>query len=345
MLLIDGSHGEGGGQVLRTSLSLAAITGQAIRLTRIRAGRSKPGLAAQHLTCVRAAAEVCGAEVSGDRLGSQDLQFRPGSPRAGEHVFDVAEHRPSAGSVNLILQTVLPILARCEQPSRVTLRGGTHVPWSPTFEHVAHVFLPAVARFGIQAGVTLAQAGYYPRGGGEEALSVQPSGEWTAADFARPLGELRCRAYSFATKLPAHVAERQRGAMEAGLPGSPVDCLTGELPGPFPGTTAMVVTEPGQGGWGGCSALGERGKPAETVGREAAEAFAGFAQSRAPVERHLADQLLLYAALARGTTALTVEALTEHTRTNLWVIERFLGPRSAVHESPLRPPTLTLNGR
>jgi len=258
MLTIDGSYGEGGGQVLRTSLSLSAITGQALRLTRIRAGREKPGLAAQHLTCVRAVAEVCSASVEGDQLGSQELAFRPGAARPGEYAFDVADIRPSAGSVNLILQTVLPVLARCETPSSVTLRGGTHVPWAPTFDYVHGVFLPAIARLGVHAEVTLNRAGFYPRGGGEEVLRVQPGGRWTGADFTRASGELRCRLLSRTSKLPGHVGERQMRAMKDALAGAVGDAeaTVDEMPGPAPGTTAIALTESGMGGWAGCSARG-----------------------------------------------------------------------------------------
>jgi RNA 3'-terminal phosphate cyclase (ATP) len=343
MLTIDGSYGEGGGQVLRTSLSLAAITGQALRLTHIRAGRSKPGLAAQHLTCVRAIAAVCDARVEGDRLGSQELAFGPGAPRSGEYVFDVADIRPSAGSVNLILQTVLPVLARCEGASRVVLRGGTHVPWSPTFDYVSGVFLPAAARLGVRAEVTLSRAGFYPRGGGEEVARIDPSPRWEAADFGTAPGQRACRLLSRTTRLPEHVGERQLRAMQGAL----ADCglsSVDEMPGPAPGSAVLAATEPGQGGWAGASALGAKGKPAEQVGREAAEAFGRFLTSGATVDLHLADQLLLYAALAEGTTRLTVEALTEHARTNLWVIEQFLGPRFEVAEPPGAPPTITVRG-
>ncbi|MBM3474074.1 MAG: RNA 3'-terminal phosphate cyclase [Armatimonadetes bacterium] len=342
MLIIDGSYGEGGGQVLRTSLSLAAITGTDLRLTSIRAGRKQPGLAAQHLTCVRAAAEVCGAKVEGDRTGSQELTFRPSAPRAGQYVFDVADIRPSAGSVNLILQTVLPILARCDGPSQVILRGGTHVPWSPTFEYVRDVFLPAIARFGVRAEVDLSKAGFYPRGNGEEVLRVQPSPEWMAADLTRALGEPRCRLLSRTTRLPQHVGERQMKAMRSALGGvNVVQETLDEMPGIAPGTTAIAETEPGMGGWASGSALGAKGKPAEKVGHEAAQALAGFLASGGVVDLHLADQVLLYAALAEGTTAMAVEAVTEHTRTNLWVIEQFLGPRFAVTEADDEPPIIT----
>lgn len=345
MFTIDGSYGEGGGQVLRTSLSLAAITGQAVRIINVRAGRAKPGLAAQHLTCVRAVAEVAQATVEGDCLGSQMLTFRPGTPKAGRYVFDVADIQPSAGSVNLIAQTLLPVLARCDESSEVILRGGTHVPWSPTFEYLVHVFLPAVRRFGVQAETILRKAGFYPRGGGEETLRVGPSAKWRAEEFAANTGQVRCRLLSRITRLPEHVGERQLNAMRSALAfltvvGAEVD----EMPGPAPGTTAIVFAERDNGLWGGCSALGAKGKPAEQVGREAAEGFRRFVKSRATVDLHLADQILLYAALAEGTSTFTVEAITEHFRTNMWVIEQFLGPCFTVLETAQAPSLVTVRG-
>jgi RNA 3'-terminal phosphate cyclase (ATP) len=158
MIVIDGSFGEGGGQVLRTSLTLAMLTGQAVQIERIRAGRPKPGLAAQHLTAVRAAAAICDATIAGDEMGSRWLQFRPGGPpRAGDYTFDVAQVRGagSAGAVSLVFQTVLLPLALAPGPSRLDLRGGTHVPWSPPFLYLTEVYLPTLARLGLQVTLEL----------------------------------------------------------------------------------------------------------------------------------------------------------------------------------------------
>jgi len=348
MLTIDGSFGEGGGQVLRTCLSLAAITGTDVRIAGIRASRKNPGLAAQHLTSVRATAAVCGGMVEGDRLGSQELVFRPRGCHAGQYVFDVTDIQPSAGSVNLVLQTVLPILAQCDGPSEVTLRGGTHVAWSPTFDYVADVFLPAVAEFGVRAETELRKSGHYPKGGGEEVLRIGAGGPWRAVNFGSARGELRCRLTSRASCLPRHVIERQLSAMKTELRGvcSRMEEIAEDTPGIAPGTAAMVATLPGMGGWAGCTALGARGKPAEAVGREAAQAFRAFVESGAAVDRHLADQLLLYAALAEGATVLAVEEITEHARTNMWVIEQFIGPRFQVEEpAEGKPARIAVSGR
>ena len=178
MINIDGSWGEGGGQILRTGLSLATITGQSVRIERIRANRSKPGLAAQHLTSVRAAATLCQAQVSGDTLGSMTLEFRPTRPpQAGQYTFDVTEARVggSAGAVTLILQTILMPLVLANGSSQVILKGGTHVAWSPPVTYIEEVYLPTLKQLGVEAEVKLNAWGWYPRGGGEVKLQVTGS--------------------------------------------------------------------------------------------------------------------------------------------------------------------------
>jgi len=329
MVTIDGSHGEGGGQVLRTSLALSALTAQPVEVTSIRAGRPKPGLAAQHLTGVRAAAAACGAEVEGDALGSQRLVFRPGPPRAGHYTFDVCDIRPSAGSVNLILQTILPILALAEGPSHVTLKGGTHVPMAPCFEYVRHVFLPAVSRFGVQADVTCQAAGYYPRGGGHEELRVMGCGGLGAARFEGWAGPPEVLLISRTTKLPEHVRQRQLAALRQALAVRAAAEVCEDAPGPAPGTVAFAAARALDGGsvlaCGGASALGERGRKAEDVGREAGNSLRATLDSKAAVDLHLADQLLLYAAIAQGESSFAVQEWTEHARTNVWVVEQFMG--------------------
>jgi RNA 3'-terminal phosphate cyclase (ATP) len=205
VLTIDGSYGEGGGQVLRTSLALSAITGTPVQIEGIRAGRRKPGLRPQHLTCVRAAAKVCGAKVEGAKLNAQALTFRPqDSPRAGTYTFDVAQAAKggSAGSVSLILQTVLLPLALAEGTSQIMLKGGTHVAWSPPFDYLKRVYLPTLARIGIRAKVRIEKWGWYPVGGGvvkavvegrpavseqRPASSGQPSAPISSGEGAAPM--------------------------------------------------------------------------------------------------------------------------------------------------------------
>ena len=173
LITIDGSMGEGGGQVLRTSLSLAAITGHELALAKIRAGRDKPGLKRQHLTCVRAVAEICGAKVKGDEVGSLALEFAPGKIKAGDYRFDVG----TAGSVTLVAQTVIPVLLKADAPSSVTITGGTHVPFAPIWEFFAEAYLPELRRMGARVEAELESCGFYPAAGGVIKLRVWPYDE------------------------------------------------------------------------------------------------------------------------------------------------------------------------
>ena len=191
MLSLDGSYGEGGGQILRTALSLAALTGAPVRIERIRAGRSKPGLRPQHLTAVQAVARISQAEVTGAHLGSQDLTFRPRTLQGGHYVFDVAETTRSAGAVSLIAQALLPPLLKAESPATVILKGGTHVPWSPPAHYLSHVFLPALAAMGAEVKLTLERWGWYPRGGGEVRLTIRPARPLTGVQWRTPADSLR----------------------------------------------------------------------------------------------------------------------------------------------------------
>lgn len=327
---IDGSVGEGGGQVLRTSLSLAALLGCELTIEKIRAGRSKPGLAAQHVTCVRAAAAVCGAQVEGDRIGSSELVFRPGALRAGQYVFDVSDVKPSAGSTSLVLQTVLPPLVFAGGPSEVTVRGGTNVPWSPPHEYLELVFLPAVARTGVRARMTRTRGGWYPAGGGQVRMEVEPTaGALCPLKLTEP-GDLHSltAVSTVSAGLPTHIAGRQLDSALKLLPHhvSRQARRRQERPEGGPGTCLLLAAE-FTAGHAGASALGERGKPAEKVGQEAAEAFLQFLQSDAAVDLHLGDQLLLYAALADGPSVILAQERTLHLETNAHVIGQFLDVR------------------
>ncbi|HZE22245.1 MAG TPA: RNA 3'-terminal phosphate cyclase, partial [Desulfobaccales bacterium] len=284
MLSLDGSHGEGGGQILRTALSLAALTGTPIRIKRIRAGRPKPGLRPQHLTAVQALAQVAQAEVTGAQLGSQELTFRPGTPKGGRYHFDVAARTGSAGSVTLIAQALLPPLLQAGTPADVILKGGTHVPWSPPAHYLNHVFLPTLAVMGAEVQMSLERWGWYPKGGGEVRLDIRPAHALSGVEWRPPPAGAAFRALSASARLPEHVARRQAARLEARLgPAVPVEII--RVNGPAPGSLVCV--------WGpraGFSALGARGKPAEQVADEAADAFLTFQKSGAALDRHLADQ-------------------------------------------------------
>jgi RNA 3'-phosphate cyclase len=338
MLSLDGSYGEGGGQILRTALSLAALTGTPVRMERIRAARSKPGLRPQHLTAVQAVARLSQAEVTGAHLGSQDLTFRPRTLKGGNYVFDVAETTRSAGAVSLIVQALLPLLLKTESPATVILKGGTHVPWSPPAHYLSHVFLPALAVMGAEVNLTLERWGWYPRGGGEVRLTTRPTRFLTGVQW-RAAANAAFQALSAAAKLPEHVARRQAARLAARL-GEAVPVAIVPAGGQDPGSLVFL--------WGpraGFSALGARGKPAEQVADDAVEAYLAFRKSGAALDRHLADQMLIYLALAKGPSSFTTEAITSHLLTNVWVIEQFLGPTFEVRGNPGEPGEIFCQGQ
>jgi RNA 3'-phosphate cyclase len=320
MLHLDGSYGEGGGQILRTALSLAATLEQPVHIADIRAGRAKPGLRPQHLTAVLALARITRAEVGGAELHSREVTFRPRHPQPGSYLFDVAEKTGSAGSVTLLAQALLPPLLAAGQPSSLILRGGTHVPWSPPAHYFLNVFLPALAQLGAKVEMTLNRWGWYPRGGGEVGLEIQPAPKLSGAEWLTPPDFQTFRALSAASRLPEHVRRRQGERLKSRLGEElPVDLL--EAGGLDPGSLVLIY-----GPRAGFDALGTRGKPAEKVADAAADAFLSFRDRRAAVDRHLADQIVLYLARARGPSSLITPEITLHLLTNLWVIEQFLGP-------------------
>jgi RNA 3'-terminal phosphate cyclase (ATP) len=339
MLALNGSHGEGGGQILRTALALSAWLGEPVRLENIRAGRSKPGLRPQHLTAVQALARITRAEVAGAEIGSRDLTFRPRPPAAGHYFFDVAEKTGSAGSVTLIAQALIPPLLSAGRPSTLILRGGTHVPWSPPAHYLEYVFASALAHLGASVSLTLEGWGWYPRGGGELRLTVTPVKAWTPADWRRPAAAGSFQALSAASRLPEHVARRQAARLKERL-GQAFPVATVAAGGRDPGSLVQV--------WGpraGFNALGAKGKPAEQVADEAADAYFAWRESGGALDPHLADQLVLYLAQAPGPSIFTTGAITSHLVTNLWVVEQFLGPVFRVTGQEGHPGEIWCQGR
>lgn len=334
MIEIDGSKGEGGGQVLRTSLTLSLLTRKPFRIVRIRAGREVPGLRPQHLECVRAATRISRADVEGDREGSKSLTFSPGPVTPGAYEFRIA----TAGALTLVLQTVLIPLLHARGPSPILLTGGTHVPWSPTIDYVARVFLSSIEAAGYPpVPIDVLSAGYYPKGGGEVKLAVP---EWDPAS-ARPLDRdergrvLRIRGVSTVSSLPPHVSDRQAGRAEARLAamGWPYEVERVFTPSRQPGTSLLLVAET-EGGPIGASALGQKGKPAERVADEACDELARLLASDGAVDPHLADQLVLPLALVAAESSYTTTEVTPHLRTNMEVVRAFLPADLAVQASP-----------
>ena len=332
-LTLDGSHGEGGGQILRTALSLSAITGRPFRLVNIRAGRRNPGLLPQHLSAARAVAKLSGAIVSGDRLGSTELSFAPShSPKSGSYVFDVAEvaQRGSAGSITLLLQTLLMPLALTDVASSVVLRGGTHVEWSPPFDHLVNSYFPVLRRMGIRVGAELTRWGWYPVGGGEVVCEIAPPGADASDVLLKPIEMLargplrRIAGRAVAANLPAHIPQRMADRAQACLRhvGVPADIQPQRVTAACPGAGIFLVAEYGE--WAASfSAYGRLGKPSETVADEAVAAFLEHHASDAAVELHLADQLLLPLTLATDPSVFTTPRPTAHILTNAWTIGQF----------------------
>jgi len=332
LVVIDGSYGEGGGQVLRTSLALSALLGQPVRIERIRMGRKNPGLAPQHLTAVKAVAQVCAARVDGAEPGSQTLTFTPQSPpQAGNYFFDVAQSAQggSAGATSLIFQAVALPLALATGGSRLTLKGGTHVPWSPPFHYLVGVWLPYLARLGISASLELRRWGFYPVGGGEMHAVIQgvSSRERLAGLKEHSRGELvRVSILSASARLPAHIRERQARRAVQRLEAAGIRCQTPEVvDAPSPGTgTAVFLLAEYASGLAGFTGLGARGKPSEAVADEAVDAFLTHHRSGEPIDPHLADQLILPLALSAQPSVFTTSQVSQHLLTNAWVVQQFL---------------------
>ncbi|TEU20526.1 MAG: RNA 3'-phosphate cyclase [Anaerolineales bacterium] len=345
MITIDGSYGEGGGQVLRTSLSLSALQGEAVRIENIRAKRPKPGLQAQHLTGVLATAQICNAELEGAELGSQTLTFAPQSPpQAGDYTFDVAKARKggSAGSTSLVFQTLLLPLAFADGDSHLTIRGGTHVAWSPPFHYLKHVYLPTLARMGIEATVEINQWGWYPIGGGEIKARVKGQGirDGGASPIPYPLspitlverGELkRLWGISALSNLPAHIGQRQKRQVERLLRerGFTPEIEMVDAPSPGQGTVVFLVAE-FENVVAGFTSYGARGKRAEKVAEEACREFIQYYDSGQALDKHLADQLILPMSLAAGQSGFTTCEVTQHLLTNVGVVERLMGVKAEV---------------
>ncbi|MEW5737592.1 MAG: RNA 3'-terminal phosphate cyclase [Myxococcota bacterium] len=344
MVTLDGREGEGGGQVLRSALSLSLITGIPFRLEHVRAKRRAPGLKAQHLSCVLGAAQVGHAKVEGARLASSTVEFHPGPMRPGDFSLDVG----TAGATSLLLQCLAYPLALAGGGT-LSLHGGTHVSMSPVFEYLTEVWAPLLAVYGLDVKVWLKAAGFFPQGGGVVHAQVGPPREVATALTRPEEGREAARVFSIVGGLPVHIASRQAEAARAKLmaEGLRVDVEAKAYETKHSrGSAVLVVGERGLRHFG-ASALGERGKPAEAVGGEAAKAFLAEVRTGGDCDSHLGDQLLFPAALAaagrlgpKRPTHFTAARVTDHLTTHARVLEQFLpvkvdvdGRRVAVREA------------
>lgn len=322
-VVIDGSMGEGGGQVLRTSLALSLVTGVPFRIEKIRGGRKKPGLMRQHLTAVEAAGRIGRARVEGASLGSMALTFEPGRVEPGEYSFAVG----TAGSAMLVLQTVLPALLTAPEITRLRLEGGTHNPFAPPFEFLARAFLPLVERMGPRVEIELVRPGFYPAGGGLCEVVVHPTSSLRGFELL-DRGEFRTRrARAMVASLPRHIAERELEVVRRRLGWEEVGSLdVVEVQGAQGPGNVLVLEIASENVTEVVTSFGERGRPAEAVAEAAVQEVERYLAANVPVGEHLADQLLLPLALAGGGSFRTLPP-SRHTTTSIEVLSRFLDLR------------------
>ena len=326
MVTIDGSQGEGGGQILRTALALSLVTGTPFSIEKIRAGRAKPGLLRQHLTAVNAAVAVGGADVEGATLGSQALVFRPGGVKPGEYRFDIG----TAGSTGLVFQTVLPALLTAAAPSTLTLEGGTHNPAAPPFDFLARAFLPLIERMGPRVEAVLDRAGFYPAGGGQCTFRITPTARLAPLTLLERGIIKRRWARAMVARLPRQIADRELAVVRNRLSWNDEDLealvLDGEARGP--GNVLLLEVE-SEHLTEVFSAFGEIGVPAEGVAERVVQEARRYLATGVPVGPYLTDQLLVPLALAGGGALRTI-GLSSHSRTNLDTIRAFLPTRVSV---------------
>lgn len=320
MITIDGSFGEGGGQIIRSSCALSLITGKPFRVYNVRARRDKPGLQRQHLTAVNAAAEVGQATVDGAAVGSKEFAFMPGKVSPGDYRFNIG----TAGSTTLVLQTVLPPLMVAKAPSMVTLEGGTHNVHAPPYEFLEKTFLPLVNRLGTHVQIELERYGFYPPGGGKFHVMIEPMQEEPhRLDLPARLGILSARARALVVRLPQSIAERELAVIKEKLGWEDSQLRIEASENAFsPGNVLTIEIESAHV-LEIFTGIGERGVRAEEVAERVAEEAQKYLMIDAPVGEHLADQLLIPLALARGGSFLTGEP-SPHTTTNIEIIKKFL---------------------
>ena len=330
IITIDGSYGEGGGQIYRNTLSYSAVVRKPVKIFNIRAKRSNPGLRPQHLTVLRALAEITEARVKGAYVGSMEVEFKPQRIKGGRYRFDVG----TAGSISLVLQGLIPPLLFADKESFIKIRGGTDVHWSPPIDAIRYVLVPALRKMGAEISIDVIRRGHYPKGGGIVNVSVSP------LDKIRPIelmerGEIKIvRGISHCVKLPAHVAKRQARSASKFLEewGIPTDIQTefydpSKDPHLGPGSGIVLWAETDKDAILEADALGEKGKPAEKVGREAAEKLFHQIKLNGAVDVHHTDQLIIFMALADGVSRIKSCAISMHTITAIHIAEKIVGAK------------------
>jgi len=327
LLEIDGSQKSGSGTILRLSIALAGILGEPLHIYNIRQRRTQPGLRPQHLEAVLTAAKLCNAEMKGAKLGSRELWFKPKGIASGEIRAEIG----TAGSIPMLLLTILPICAYAEHSVSVHVsKGGTDVRHAPTINYLRYVLLPMLERMGLKASLTVRKYGYYPKGMGEVLLEVQPCQEFSPTRIEKFGTVEELRGVSVCTFLAdRRVAERQAKSANEYLSGHGYEAeirVVNDRSNPLQkGSSLVLWAQTNTGALLGGDAIGELRKPSEVVGREAAENLFREVEAQATVDMHLADMLVPYAALAEGNSVYFTRAVTDHLDTNIWLAQEILG--------------------
>lgn len=336
-VVIDGSQGEGGGQVFRTSLTLAMCLGKNVRIENIRAGRQKPGLLRQHLACLKAAREICDAEVIGEALGAKTVLFKPGKIKAGHYHFVVG----TAGSTTLIFQTIMMPLLMASGQSEIVFEGGTHNAMAPTYHFIEKSFLPLLKGLGCDVSLELEKYGFYPAGGGVWSASITPTQRMIRLNLHERGETLATRAVALLSKIPRHVGERELSQVRKKLRW-PEECLEQHFVESIgPGNILSLQVEMRYAN-AVFDAFGERGVSAEKVAEKAIDAYSQFDRAKVPVCRHLADQLILPLALSAGGSFLT-ERPSLHLLTNIEVIRHIAGTEIDIEQVNEQAWSITIN--
>ncbi|MBY8997724.1 MAG: RNA 3'-terminal phosphate cyclase [Candidatus Thorarchaeota archaeon] len=348
MIEIDGSYGEGGGQILRTAVSLSALTMKPIRIINIRAGRPKPGLKRQHIAGIEVTGKIVGAEIKGLEVGSTAVEFVPRERCGGTISYDVG----TAGSISLVLQATLPPAVLSPEPISFKLRGGTDVKWSPPVDYLQNVFTHTLEILGPKIEILQKKRGHYPRGGGEVTCNITPAGSIKPFEEIESGNLVAVKGVSHCVRLPSHIAERQAATAEEMILKHleiKSDIIRESYrkdddPHLGPGSGIVIWAESERGVRVGADELGERGKSAERVGSEAVSQLVAEVSTGMAVDSHLCDMLIPYLAVASGSSKIGVTRITSHLTTNVWAVEQILGTRFELQGKIGEPGTVLVEG-
>ena len=348
MIEIDGSYGEGGGQILRTAVSLSALTMKPIRITKIRAGRPKPGLKRQHMAGIEVTGKIVGAEIKGLEIGSTTVEFVPHERRGGTINYDVG----TAGSISLVLQATLPPAVLSPEPISLRLRGGTDVKWSPPVDYLLNVFAHTLEFLGPKIEILQKKRGHYPRGGGEVTCEVTPVGSIKPFEKIESGSVRSVEGVSHCVRLPGHIAERQAATAEEMILNNleiKSDIVRESYrkendPHLGPGSGIVIWAESEEGVRVGADSLGDRGKSAESVGSDAASQLISEVSTGMAVDSHLCDMLIPYLAVASGSSKIGVTSITSHLASNIWAVEYILGTKIELQGKIGEPGTVVIEG-